>query len=300
MQIQDAIAHIRAWDTAGAVRVTALSGGITNLNYRVDVDGEPFVVRILARDAGLLGIDRHREHRCAVAASRAGVAPEVVYFLPDEGILVTRFIAGSSLAPGEPAAPEMVRRVAQAIRRCHTGPAFDGTFSPFETVESYVRIARGAGAALPQDLEVLRAVMREIDAALRQQHTVMRPCHNDLWGPNLIDDGREVHIVDWEYAGMGDACFDLANFAIHHSFSDDQDAVLLRAYFGVVPVAAEARVKLLKVAAELREALWYLVALNVSSDTTHFLEHAQVHFDRCRRAMHDPHVSMWLDQVGRG
>ena len=42
------------------------------------------------------------------------------------------------------------------------------------------------------------------------------PCHNDLLTANFLDDGERLRILDWEYAGMGDRFFDLANFASHH------------------------------------------------------------------------------------
>ncbi len=39
-------------------------------------------------------------------------------------------------------------------------------------------------------------------------------------------------IVDWEYAGMGDPFFDLANFSINHELDADGRAALLAAYAG--------------------------------------------------------------------
>ena len=49
----------------------------------------------------------------------------------------------------------------------------------------------------------------------------MVTCHNDLLAANFIDDGERVWIVDWEYAGMGDPFFDLANFAVNNGLDED-------------------------------------------------------------------------------
>src|SRR5688500_10984170 len=94
-------------------RVTALSGrelmieplegGLTNRNYLVDADGEAFVARVAGDDTELLGIDRDQEAACARAAAAAGVGPEVVAYLRDPTLLVTRF------APGEVLTPESIR-----------------------------------------------------------------------------------------------------------------------------------------------------------------------------------------------
>ena len=58
------------------------------------------------------------------------------------------------------------------------------------------------------------------------------PCHNDLLNANFILEGERLWLVDWEYAGMGDRFFDLANFSINHELDDDENAALLEAYFG--------------------------------------------------------------------
>jgi len=298
--IEEAIACIPAWKQATSVRITPLTGGITNANYRVDVDGDPFVVRIWAARAALLGIDRMREYRCAVTASRCGVAPDVVHFLPDQGITVTRFVSGRSLEPGTAVPAGALARVVRSMRRYHDGPAFDGAFSPFETLEDYLRVARRHGAPLPDDMDELYAQIRDVEAAVQTGCPTPRPCHNDLWGPNVIDDGTEVRIVDWEYAGMGDVCFDLANFAMNHSTTDAHDHALLEAYFGEVRPGTVARLKLLKIVAELRDAMWYLVALNVSNATTGFVQRAGIHFEKCRNALAHPWVPVWLDQAVHG
>ncbi|MDR7548816.1 MAG: choline/ethanolamine kinase family protein [Armatimonadota bacterium] len=298
--VEEVVRRIPSWRQASSITVAPLPGGITNVTYRVDVDGEAFVVRVWASGADLLGIDRHREVRCMLAASRTGVAPAVVHVLPDEGLLVTRFIPGRSLDPKETATPEVIARVVEAMHRYHAGPPFEGSFSPFRTIEAYLGVARRCGAQLPPDLKTLSGRVAEIESALQPDRTPARPCHNDLWGPNLIDDGQRIRIVDWEYAGMGDIFFDLANFAIYHAASEAGDRALLQAYFGEVTASAFARLKLLKVVAELREAMWYVVALTLPAGSADFVGLAAEHFARCREAAGDPRLPSWLALAGGG
>jgi len=294
--VEEAIARVRPWATASSIVVSPLPGGLTNRNYRVDVDGEAFHLRIWAERAAVLGIDRQREHRCTVAASRAGIAPEVVHFLPEIGVMVTRFIAGRPLSVTDLSHPDTLRRVAQTMRRYHTGVVFDAAYSPFRTIESYLGVARQRRAPLPADLQRLTRRIAEIEAATRPG-VVVRACHNDLWGPNLIDTGSRICVVDWEYAGTGDLFFDLANLASYHSSSDDDDDALLHAYFGERSEARFARLKVLRIVVELREALWYLAALTVVAATTDFLPQSARHFDRCRHASDDARVAAWLRRL---
>lgn len=293
MTIDQAVALIPSWQGAARVEIVALPGGVTNLNYRVDVDGEPFVVRLAAAGAERLGIDRAREYRCHVAASRTGVAPEVVQFLPDAGVMVTRFLPGRSLSPEAMAFPDVMARAAGAMRRYHGGPAFDDAYSPFRVIDVYLREARRAGAALPADIDAMHARAAATERALGPPRQ-LRPCHNDLWGSNLIDDGAQVRVVDWEYAGMGDVFFDLANYAIYGCPSDATCEALLRAYAGTVTPGALARLRLLQIVAELREALWYVVARSVSARWPEYASLAQSHFARCRARLADPRLADWL------
>lgn len=298
--IEEAMARIPMWRKVSSLRASPLAGGITNVNYRVDVDGEAFVVRLEGEHTERLGIDRERERQCLIAASRTGVGPEVVYCPPAGGILITRFIDGRRLSEEQMRRPETIARVVRSFHLYHRGPAFGGEFSPFRTVEAYLREACAHQAPLPDDIDRLYDRVAELESALRPGWPAGQPCHNDLWGPNLIDDGALVRIVDWEYAGMGNIYFDLANFAIHHAFSDDEDETLLRAYFGGVSDVSVARLKLLKAIAELREGMWCMVGVGVSRADFDFLGYAATHFARCRKALHDPRVPHWMAQATAG
>ena len=103
-----------------------LGGGITNHNLKVEVDGEPFVLRVAGKDTGLLGIDRSVELAATEAAAALGIGPEVVAFVEPEGWLVTRFVDGAIPPLERMREPEMLARVAAALRAFHDGPAIPG------------------------------------------------------------------------------------------------------------------------------------------------------------------------------
>src|SRR5438128_2438364 len=126
--IEHILAQIPGWVVPDLV-VTPLVGGITNQNYRVEAGGETFVLRIGGKGTQLLGIDRGREHTCTAIAAQMGVGAEVIYFLASEDVLVTRFIVGEAISPEIAAQPHMIRRIVEAMKRYHAGPAFPGTFS---------------------------------------------------------------------------------------------------------------------------------------------------------------------------
>jgi thiamine kinase-like enzyme len=292
MMLDDVITRM-GWASRQDLVVEALPGGITNVNYRVSVGDQIYVVRIPGDDSGRLGIDRPREHACHAAAHQAGVAPEAVAFFKDTGILVTRFIPGTAVPADEMHQPSMLRRVAEAVRRYHTGPAFPGTFSPFQTVRDYLAWSAPRGAPLPERFDWMLAQANRLDAALGPPDPP-RPCHNDLLRANFIADGDRVWIIDWEYAAMGDLFFDLGNFAVHHLLTDEEEAVLLHAYFGHVTPTAVARLKLMKIISDLREAMWAMVQVTVSHLDYDFVGYGRKHFDRYEAQVRDPRVPAWL------
>jgi thiamine kinase-like enzyme len=261
---------------------TALSGGITNRNYLIRVAGatERFVVRLAGNDTHLLGISREVEHAATVSAAGVGVGPEVVAFVRPEGYLVTRFIEGLPVSDAAVHQPGTLRAVADSIRRFHEGPAIPGLFIPFRIVEAYRALALARGVQVPPEYDLAQAASRRIELALLSAPLELRPCHNDLLNANFIDDGRRVRIVDWEYAGMGDPFFDLGNFSVNHSLTGDEDAQLLAAYDGEIRPHRAARLALMRVVSDFREAMWGVLQQGISTLDVDFVAYAGEHFER--------------------
>jgi thiamine kinase-like enzyme len=277
----------RVPELAGSdLRLTPLSGGITNRNYLVTVAGSPdrFVIRLAGNDTHLLGISRDVEHAATVAAAGVGVGPLVAMFIRPEGYLVTRFIEGVPLDEKEAHRPETLARVADALRRFHAGPAIPGLFMPFRIVELYRALAADRGVPIPPEYDLAHATARRIELALLSAPIELRPCHNDLLNANFIDDGKRIRIVDWEYAGMGDPFFDLANFSVNHDLAAGEDEVLLAAYDGGTArpdrVARLARLSLMRIVSDFREAMWGVLQQGISTLDVDFVAYAGEHFDR--------------------
>jgi len=281
----------------GNVReVEPLEGGITNRNYRVTVGVDTFVLRVPAETGALLGIDRFVEHAVSRVVAAAGVGPDVIAFLEPEGALVTRFIVGRPVSTAEVHDPRMLQRIAQALRRIHQAAPVDAAFSPFRVVEAYALTAGRHGGRLPDAFERAQPIARQIEAALPDEPAVL--CHNDLLNANFIDDGATIRIVDWEYAAMGDRFFDLGNFAVNNQLSELDEMSLLGAYFGRVTSAQQARLRLMRIMSDFREAMWGVLQSAISTLDVDFDGYAQRHFDRLFRATDDPRFADWLRQAG--
>jgi thiamine kinase-like enzyme len=275
----------RVWPGRGA-RFEVLGGGITNHNLKVDVDGERFVLRVAGKDTNLLGIDRTVEVAATEAAAALGIGPEVVAFVEPEGWLVTRFVEGEIPPVDRMRKPATLRRVAAALRAFHDGAEIPGVFDSFRVVETYRNTAEERGGRVPDAFEWAHEVASRIEQRRAADASV--PCHNDLLNANFLDDGDRLRIVDWEYAGMGDRFFDLANFSINHELDPAQSETLLAAYFGEVRRADVESVQLMRFMSDFREAMWGVVQSAVSKLDFDFDAYAAEHFERLERTASSP------------
>jgi thiamine kinase-like enzyme len=276
----------RLWPGRDA-RLEVLGGGITNHNVKVELDdGSAYVVRVTGKDTELLGIDRRAELEATRAAAAVGVGPEVVGFLEPEGWLVTRFIAGEVPPLDRLRSAAGLAEVGRALRVVHAGPAVPARFDSFHVVERYRVTAAERGGGPPAGTDGAWETAARIRAVLGD--TGARPCHNDLLNGNFIDDGSALRIVDWEYAGMGDPFFDLANFSVNQELDADGRQALLEAYFVDVPAGAPQRLELMRFMSDFREAMWGVVQTTISELDFDYAAYAAEHFERMAATASEP------------
>jgi thiamine kinase-like enzyme len=299
LTLEEAIARVPYWIGASELKATPLDGGITNNNFRIDIGGDSFVLRITGADTELLGINRNYEYAANLVAGKLGIAPEVYYFIQPEGYLVTRFINGRAIPPEEIRQPENIRRVIDVVRKIHTMQVIPGTFNAFRVVRDYTETARNYQVAFPKNYDWLVERLQEAENALSVHPHKPCPCHNDLLNANFLTNGQ-LYILDWEYAGMGDAFFDMANFSDHHNLSDEQDHWMLECYFdGEIKPNHWAHLKIMKIMSDLREATWGLVQIGISKLDFNFHEYADKFFGRVMKNIHNPHWYEYLKEVSK-
>jgi thiamine kinase-like enzyme len=289
--------RVPQFNSAQVTEIQELSGGLTNKNYKIIVDGESYVLRMGGNETKYLGIDRKIEYECSLLAAQIGVAPEPIAFLEPEGYIVARFISGHGISAEEISTEENIQRILDSMKAYHGLDSFPGSFSPFRAAEEYANTASSFSVKLPEKMDWYLIKSREIENAMYREALIPRPCHNDLLNGNFIDDGTRIRILDWEYAGMGDIFFDLGNFAVQHEFTVEQDDILLYSYFGQVTDSQRVHLKLMKIMSDLREAMWGMVQVGVSKLDFDYVGYAQKYFDRFEINVSGDDYQRWLNEV---
>ena len=237
--------------------VHELPGGLTNRNYKVTTPAGSYVARISGAGSELLAIDRDCEYRNSVAAAAAGAGPPVVEYRPQDSMLVIGYIEGRTLGSADVAEPRTITRIARACRRLHQGERFVNDFDMFAIQRRYLAVARSRGFRIPAGYEDLLPQFDAAAAALAaSDHDGTVPCNNDLLPANLIDDGDRIWLIDYEYSGNNDACFELGNIWAEAHLSEDCLAALVTAYYGRPRPGKVARARLLGLAGMYGWTLW--------------------------------------------
>ena len=60
------------------------------------------------------------------------------------------------------------------------------------------------------------------------------PCHNDLIAENILNQDNQIFIVDFDYSGNNDPCFELGNLSVEMEYDDEQINRLVRCYYGEI------------------------------------------------------------------
>jgi thiamine kinase-like enzyme len=290
----DAARAVPAFADVETVTVRELTDGITNRNYLLSGGGERVVVRVFGRDTELLGIDRVAEEAAARAAAGVGVGPPVVAFLPEAGCLVCRFVEGEPISTDDLQRREVLELVVRSVRTFHAGPALPSTFPVFRIVERYEALARERGVPVPPDYRLAHALAGRIEEAFAASPAPEAACHDDLLNANFLREGDHVWLLDYEYAGMGDPYFDLGNLSINNGLTDEAQEHLLRAYVGEVRDTHRARLGLMRLMSDLREAMWGVVQQALSTLEVDYEDYAARHLARLLATADDPRLGDWL------
>ena len=297
--IEEVVERVEAWRGLD-VSATALSGGLTNDNYLVEAGGSRYVVRIPGHATELLAIDRTNEVANARAAADAGVGPRVVEHLPDLEVMVLEYVQGETMSGESLRTPEMARRMAESIRKLHSGRRFRLDFDMFRTTDGYLRVCDARGIRIPDGFRNRMPTVAAVERAMRARPLPTVPCHNDLLAENYLDGGDRLWLLDYEYSGNNDPTFELANTAQECEFDDDLRAVLCEAYFGRADDALLARMRLQALMSDVGWTLWAAIQAEISTIDYDFWAWAIQRWDRATAIMDDPEFPELVRAVEAG
>lgn len=294
--IENAVSKIGDWQ-GKEISIEPLSGGLTNTNYKVTVDGVPHFVRVPGESTELLAVDRRNEYTNSKAAAEAGVGPKVLYYLPEFQVMVLEFVEGKTMSKDVLNAPGMPTRMAQAIKQLHGGPRFLTDFNMFRLTEYYLKICDERSIPIPDGYLERMLIVDQIEKAMLVNPIPTVPCNNDLLAENYIDDGASLWLIDYEYSGNNDPCFELGNTCQEMEFNEEQIREVCAAYFGGDSDSMIARMKLNMIMSDVGWGLWAAIQAKISKIDYDFWGWAIERWGRAVEKMDSAEFSVWLEAV---
>jgi len=278
-------------------RLEDLPGGLTNRNVKITTATGIYVARCSINTKNLLGIDRDNEYFNTRAAEQAGVGAPVIDYRPDLGILLVGFLEGTTLTNADMQRPGVLARVAEGCRALHSGPRFRDRFDMFERQPAYLKAVHDNGFRSPADYLDFTGHFAEIQRVLDADDQTTVPCNNDLLAGNFIDDGEKVWLIDYEYSGNNDPCFELGNIWAECGLSDDQLAELVALYYGRPLRHKTARARLQGITGMYGWTLWGCIQNGSSTLEFDFWDWAMQRYESAVAEFRSPDFSRLLSDA---
>jgi len=294
--IEEVVAKIPDWRNK-KLSITPLFGGLTNSNFKVEVDGTPYFVRVPGASTELLAVHRENEYHNSKAAYEAGVGPKVLYYLPEHCVMVLEYLNGKTMSKYSLNQAGMPTRMAQAIQKLHAGPRFLTDFNMFRLTEFYLQICDEQEITIPDSYPERMRTVATIEQALSVNPLVTVPCNNDLLAENYLDDGNQLWLIDYEYSGNNDPTFELGNTCQEMQFSDAQIEEVCASYFGEATTDKIARMKLNMIMSDVGWGLWAAIQAKISTIDFDFWGWAIERWGRAVEKMNSRQFEKWLRDV---
>ncbi len=274
-----------------------LSGGLTNVNYRVAGSLGQVVVRVGATNAGLLAIDRRNERENSIRAARAGVGAPVYASIEEPSLLVIGFIEGTTLSAADLRRGHLAGPVADALRRLHSAEPFSAGFNMFDIQRSYLKIVDENGFWLPARYRNYLETFHLVEAALRAHPEPLVPCNNDLLAENFIESGGEIRIIDYEYSGNNEASFELGNIASESNLDTATLEQLCKRYWGREDPVKVARARLWGTVSKYGWTLWASIQSSMASLDFDFISWGMEKYLRAEEEFSSPELKSMIELV---
>ena len=260
--------------------IKELSGGLTNRNFLIETPADKYVARVSSNSSDFLSIDRGSEFINTTIAGKGGVGAEVLDYIPGEGLLLISYISGKTFGAEDVAAN--LPRIATSLRNLHALEPFDHEFNMFNTQSNYFKIVKEQGFRVPDGYVDFEPMVAQIKKAFEVLFEGLVPCNNDLLPGNFIDDGKKIWLIDYEYSGNNDACFEIGNVWAEAFQPIEALEELVTAYYGAHRPDKVARAWLWALMAKYGWTLWASIQDSVSEIEFDFWEWGMSKYDLAR------------------
>ena len=294
LSINRLIKFIPEWD-GKSIKVNPINGGITNINYEVIVDKKSFFLSIPSTNSELLNIDYKNKYYNNKICGEINISPKVTHFIESENFLVTEFINSKHSSLDIFQSFNEIERLVKNIKCLHSAKPFLKNFNMFNRISSYQNILKRY--CVPQQLNRYVNNIKSLQDKLYLPNHKLVPCHNDLLSENIIIKDNKIFIIDFDYSGNNDPCFELGNLSVEMEYDDNQINELVKSYYGEVNENVFSRVNLQGIVSDIGWSLWSYIQAENSNLNFDYKTHATYRLERAINKMESNEYELWKNNI---
>ena len=278
-----------------SIRIKSLVGGLTNTNYQIIVDEKSFFLSIPGSNAKLLNIDYENKYYNNKICGEIHISPKVINFIDSENLLVTEFIESKVSSLIDFQGFDQIQKLVKNIKRIHNSNPFLRKFNMFNQINYYKTIL--AKQDFPKKLLKYINNINVLKEKLYIPDDKLVPCHNDLLAENIISRDNQIFIIDFDYSGNNDPCFELGNLSVEMNYNDEQIDELVKSYYGEIKEDIISRVNLQGIVSDIGWSLWsYVQSQNYNIDFD-YSGHAICRLDRAINKIESKEYKLWKNNI---
>ena len=276
------------------LKISQLSGGITNKLYRVKSEKGDLTVRIYG-DKTELFIHRDFEAQAIEEMAKIGVSSKLVKYMPEAGVTIVEFIDDSIVLTNEHFLDKsLYRKIVDPIRKIHTsGIKLKKVFNPVVEVGKMASILEELNVKYPEfDIDGTVKRLEKLSAVINIPEADFTACHNDLLADNFILIKEEfehkydspMYIIDWEYAGMAPKYYDIADMFQEILVPREAEKLIVTEYCdGQDFDKTLYYIDLFKPFPDIYWFLWSLIQLNISTIEFDFYNYGKIKYENAQQ-----------------
>ena len=277
------------------IKVNPINSGITNINFKVNVDKRVFFLSMPESDSELLNIDYRNKYYNNKICGDIKISPRVVHFIESDNLLVTEFIKSKTSSLTKFQSSKEIKQLVKKIKLLHNAKPFLRNFNMLSQISYYKNILKEE--YLPKELFKYVNKIETLKQKLYLTKDNLVPCHNDLIAENIIKKDNQIYIVDFDYSGNNDPCFELGNLSVEMEYDDEQINKLVRSYYGEINENIISKVYLQGVVSDIGWSLWSYVQAKISNNNFDYSMHGLNRLERAINKMESKEYELWIKNI---
>ena len=292
LSIDRLIKLIPEWN-GKSIKINHINSGITNINFEVIVDKKSFFLSM--PDSKSLNIDYKNKYYNNKICGELNISPKVTHFIESENLLVTEFIKAKESSLVMFQNTKEIEKLVRNIKLLHNAKPFLRNFNMFSQMSAFQNILKGD--YFPKKLLKYVKEIKTLKQKLHLPNDQLVPCHNDLLAENIVNKDGQILIVDFDYSGNNDACFELGNLSIEMEYDDTQINKLIKLYYGEINESIISRINLQGIVSDIGWSLWSYVQVKNSNIDFDYNSYAINRLERAINKMESEEYKLWINNI---